>query len=271
MLEGAKKFGRGGRNDRMTTIEDLPEIDTELLEVPVERSPATVICSQKGWIRVVRGNVENGSDIRYKEGDRERFVIAATTADKLLAVSDDGRCYLLEIDKLPSGRGLGEPVSLFIELAQNANIIALFVHRPDRELMFATEEGRGFRTSEQDVAAQTRAGRQVVNVADGDRLIIAKPIEGDYLAIVGTNSRLIIFAVEELPQMSRGRGVILQRYRDGKLADVTSFDLENGLSWEAGSRIRNEKDVTNWVGKRGGSGRLVPIGFPKSRLFGRRY
>jgi topoisomerase IV subunit A len=205
-----------------------------------------VISSAKGWIRAMRGHVTDTAEIKYKDGDSERFVMQATSADKLLAVASDGRCYLIGIDKLPSARGLGEPLNLLIDMAKGAELVDLLVHRPDGRLVLATRSGRGFIARESEVAAQTRAGKQVVNVEPGDRVAVVAPVTGDHVAVIGTNHKLLVFALGELPEMTRGRGVTLQRYKDGQLADLTTLDLADGLAWPmaSGNRIRHEKDLT---------------------------
>ncbi len=265
MQEGVERFGKEPRGGRLTSFGEASAHDANILELPVERSPVTVVCSRNGWIRAIKGHVQDGSEIKYKEGDTEGFVLKATTADKLLAVSRLGRCYVIAVDKLPSGRGMGEPINLLIDLAAGSDLIGLCVHDHEGELIFSTRQGRGFRAREGDIAAQTRTGRHVVNLAEGDSLQAVRPVQGDHIAVIGSNNRLLVFKLSELPQMNRGRGVILQRYREGYLEDLISFDLEQGLSWSAGQRTRTQKDVTTWLGVRGGSGRMAPPGFSKSR------
>ena len=181
----------------------------------------------------------------------------------------DGRCYLLAIDRLPSGRGQGEPLGLMIDIARGADLAHLFVHDPAGRLLFATRDGRGFIAEEKEIAAQTRAGKQVVNLAKNDRLVAAARIapEADTVACIGTNRKLLLFPLADLPLMPRGRGVILQRHRDAYLADATTLHLEEGLTWRSGRRTRHEKDLTPWQGKRGSSGRLAPTGFPRNNRF----
>ncbi|MCB2010699.1 MAG: DNA topoisomerase IV subunit A [Geminicoccaceae bacterium] len=254
---------------RRTRIAEAPAIDPVLLEQPVERVAMTVICSKKGWIRALRGHQADTSDIRYKDGDGERFIIHTNSADRLLAIADDGRVYLLAVDKLPSGRGMGEPVSLIIDLGKGVDLLALLIHDPAGKVIFATRDGRGFLAEEKEIAAQTRSGKQVVNLGKGDALVAARSVgEGaDSVATVGTNRKLLVFDMEELPVMARGRGVILQRFRDAYLSDVTVLRLEDGLSWPTGSRTRHERDLTAWRGKRASAGRMAPQGFPRSHKF----
>lgn len=264
MRARAQEFG----DPRRTRIEQPPSIDLALLEAPVERFAVTIICSAKGWIRVVRGHQIDQADIKYKEGDKGRFVIEGQSSDKLLAIADDGRVYTINIDKLPSGRGQGEPLSMFLDLAKAAEIANILVFNPTGKILFATHEGRGFVAEMAEMAAQTKNGKQIINVADKDRLIVVRPVQGDSVAVVSTNRKLLVFALEEVPILARGRGVILQRYRDGYLADATTFGLDEGLSWPTGSRRRHEKDLTMWIGRRGSVGRNVPQGFPRGNRFG---
>ena len=265
MNEARETFG----DPRRTRLEQAPSIDPVLLEQPVERVPVTVVCSQKGWVRTLRGHQNAPGEIKYKDGDGERFILKASSADKLLAVADDGRVYLLAVDKLPSGRGMGEPLSLVIDLGKGVDLLNLLVHDPGGKVIFATRDGRGFLAEEKEIAAQTRNGKQVVNLGRGDELLVARSVgvDADVVCAIGTNRKLLVFGIDELPVMTRGRGVILQRFRDAYLSDVIATRAEHGLSWPSGSRTRHEKDLSNWRGKRAGSGRMAPTGFPRSHKF----
>jgi topoisomerase-4 subunit A len=268
-LEMAERFGGGPRGRRRTGFAEAPEIDPAALELPVERVPVTVVLSEKGWIRAIRGHVTDPSEIRYKEGDCGRFVLPAQSTDRLLLFTGDGRCYTLAVDRLPGGRGTGEPLSLAIDLQKGVELTALLVHRPEGRVVLATASGRGFLAEEKALLAQTRAGRQVVNLAEGDRLLRVAPVpEGaEHLAVLGDNRKLLVFPLEELPVMGRGRGVVLQRYRDGGLADILPLRLEDGLSWQQGERTRSVPDLAPWLGRRAQAGRLAPHGFPRDNLF----
>ncbi|MDX1711581.1 MAG: DNA topoisomerase IV subunit A [Rhodovibrionaceae bacterium] len=265
-----KQFGQDtelGR--RRTEIGAAPGEVSVPLEAVIEREPVTVLCSSKGWIRTMKGHQSDVSDARYKEGDRERFVLHAETTDKLLLFATNGRFYTLGVDKLPGGRGFGEPVRLMIDLPKEDDLVGLFVHKPARKLLVAASDGRGFVVNEDDVLAQTKNGKQVLNVSGGTEACACTPAEGDHVAVVGDNRKLLVFALDEVPEMARGRGVILQRYRDGGLSDLKVFTLADGLSWTAGAgRTRTEHDLTAWLGKRGQAGRMPPNGFPKSNKFG---
>jgi topoisomerase-4 subunit A len=268
MLATAERFAKEPGWARRTSRAEAPVIDPELLEVPVERYPVTIVSSAKGWIRCVRGEAKDQGELKYKEGDGERFILAAQSPDKLLLVATDGRCYLLPVDRLPGGRGMGEPLSLLVDLGKGAEILALMVHRPEGRLVLASREGRGFIALENEIAAQTKAGKQVVNLAEDDRLAVATAVEGSHVAVVGTNRKLLIFEVAELPVMSRGRGVILQRYKEARLADLRTLDPAQGLEWRQGDRTRQVKDLQPWQARRGTSGRMVPQGFPRNNRFG---
>ncbi len=253
---------------RRTEIVDAPDPVEVPVEAVIEREPITVIGSQKGWIRAVRGHLEDVSDLKFKDGDRSRLVLRAQTTDKLLAFGTNGRFYTLACGKLPGGRGHGEPIRLMIDLGNDQDIVALLVHEPGRKLLVAASDGRGFVVPEDEVLAQTKTGKQVLNVSAGAEAQACVPVTGDAVAVVGTNRKMIVFPVAELPEMTRGRGVILQRYKDGGLSDVTVFAMEQGLKWRAGERTRTETALDGWIGKRAGAGRIVPRGFPRSIRFG---
>lgn len=265
-----KQFGRttpGG--ERRTQFAVAPDVaQMAVSEALVEREPVTVICSAKGWIRTIKGHIQDQGDIRYKEGDRGRFLIPAETTDKLILFATNGRFYTLSVDKLPGGRGHGEPVRLMIDLSNDHDIIAILPHLPDRKLLIAATSGKGFIVPENEVLAQTRVGKQVLTLADGDEAKIMIPVAGDTVAIVGDNRKLLLFPVSEIPQMTKGRGVQLQKYKDGGLADAKVFHLREGLSWRAGeNRQRNEQNLESWLGHRAQAGRLPPNGFPRTNRF----
>ncbi|MBV9860152.1 MAG: DNA topoisomerase IV subunit A [Alphaproteobacteria bacterium] len=246
----------------------------EPVEIPigalVEREAVTVLCSAKGWIRVVKGHNAGAAEQKYKEGDAARFAVPAETTDRLLIFASNGRFYTLAVDKLPGGRGQGEPLRLMIDLANEQDVVAMFPYRPGLKLLVAARDGRGFIVDADEAAAQTRAGKQVLAPAAGSTAQLCVPVSGsDHLALVGDNRRMLILRLDQIPEMARGRGVILQRYRSGGLADAKAFRLEEGLSWRQGeSRTRTETELGPWFGPRGGAGRSVPQGFPRSTRFG---
>jgi topoisomerase-4 subunit A len=254
---------------RRTEIGSPPSDVVIPLEAVVEREPVTVLCSAKGWVRALKGHKEDVTDAKYKEGDRERFVVHAQTTDKLLVFATNGRFYTLGVDKLPGGRGFGEPLRLMTGLPNDQDIVGLLVHEPGRKLLVASSDGRGFLVPEDEVIAQTKNGKQVLNPSPGMEAVVCRPVVGDHVAVIGENRKLLVFPIEELPEMVRGRGVILQKYKDGGLSDAKTFALAEGLGWAAGAgRTRTETDLRSWLGKRAQAGRLPPNGFARSNKFG---
>jgi topoisomerase-4 subunit A len=264
-----KRFGpETALGKRRTKLGTAPA-DIEIpMEAMVEREPVTVVCSAKGWVRALKGHVAADDEIKFKEGDRPRFHIQAETTDKLVVLGTNGRFYTIGIDKLPGGRGYGEPLKLMIDLGEQ-DPVGMFVHKPGRKLIVASTAGRGFIAPEEEVIAQTRAGKQVLNLAEGEEAAAYAPMEegDDHVAVIGTNRKLLLFPLAELPEMTRGRGVILQKYKDGGLSDVKSFKLKEGLTWRSGDRSRTETGLKDWVGQRAQAGRLPPQGFPRSNKF----
>jgi len=263
MLRKSPELGR-----RRTDVADAPTAEPVPIEVMIEREPITVICSEKGWIRAAKGHLQADQELKFKDGDQARFLLHAQSTDKLILFATNGRFFTLGCDKLPSARGHGEPVKLMVELGSGQDIVTLMVHDPDRSLIVAAADGRGFLIREKDVVAQTRTGRQVLNVSGDVEAQICLPAVGDTVAVIGTNRKLLIFSKSELPEMTRGRGVIVQRYRDGELSDIKVFDKADGLSWSGPSgRTSSEPDLLAWEGKRGAAGRLAPRGFNRSNRF----
>ncbi len=264
-----KRFGKGRLGDRRTRIADAPAAIDIPVEATIEREPVTVLCSVKGWIRAVRGhlNEQDLADVKYKEGDSARFFVHCETTDKLLAFGSNGKFFTLSADRVPRGRGFGEPVRLMIDLGNEADLIALFAHRPGRRLIVASDDGRGFQVEETDVVAQTRAGKQVLNLDEGRSAKVCAFVEGDHVAVVGNNRKLLVFPIAELPVMARGKGVQLQKYKDASLSDLKVFALADGLSWRSGERVFKVADLIPWMALRGAAGRLPPNGFPKSNRF----
>ena len=259
---------------RRTALDDPPKVEEVPIEAMIEREPITVVCSAQGWIRAMKGHIALDSELKYKDGDSGRFVFHAETTDKLLAFASNGRFYTIGADKLPGGRGMGEPVRLMVDMPNEADLVALFIHRPGERLLVASTAGDGFIVAENEVIAQTRSGKQVLNVKDDVRAAVCIPVHGDHVAVVGENRKLLIFPLDELPEMTRGKGVRLQAYRDkGKvLSDVACLALEHGLSWkESGGRTRTETEQSlrdgGYVHKRAGAGRMAPRGFPRDNRF----
>src|SRR6266568_3274439 len=232
---------------RRTLLGSAPEA----VEIPaaalVEREPVTVLCSQKGWIRAVKGHAGAAAEQKYKEGDGPRFAVMAETTDRLVIFGSNGRCYTIPVDRLPGGRGQGEPLRLMIDLPNEHDVVALFPHQPGLRLLVASDDGRGFIVDGEEALAQTRAGKQVLTPAPGARAMLCVAADGDMAAFVGDNRRMLVVELAEIPEMARGRGVILQRYRSGGLSDAKVFRLADGLSWRQGeNRTRTELDLTPW-------------------------
>jgi topoisomerase-4 subunit A len=241
----------------------------------IEKEPITVILSQRGWVRAMRGHValDDAETLKFREGDALATIFHAQTTDRIALFAANGRVYTLGGDKLPGGRGFGEPVRLSIDLDAEVDIVALMVIRPDTGLLIASSDGKGFRTSGEATLAETRKGKQLVNLRPGARVAVIRQVpEGaDAVAVVGENRKMLVFPLGELPELARGQGVTLQRYRDGGLSDAAAFRLSDGLSWTLGGesgRIRTEMDLTPWRAARGAAGRMPPIGFPRSNKFG---
>jgi topoisomerase-4 subunit A len=265
-----QKFG----DERRTRIEESAaprEIDWSAM---IEKEPITVILSQRGWIRSMKGHValEEVEQLKWREGDGPFIHFHAQTTDKLALFGDNGRAYTLTGDKLPGGRGFGEPVRLQIDLEPEAEIVNLLVIRPGMKLLLASSDGRGFVASGEATIAETRKGKQLVNLRPGGKVAVVRPIpdDADAVAVVGENRKLLVFALPDLPELARGQGVMLQRYRDGGLSDAIAFRLSDGLSWSLGGesgRTRTETDLTPWRAARGAAGRMPPLGFPRSNRF----
>jgi topoisomerase-4 subunit A len=238
----------------------------------IEKEPVTVILSEKGWIRAMRGHQTELDGLTFKEGDRLKRAVLAQTTDTLLLFATNGRFYTLSPDKLPSGRGAGEPFRLMIDIEETADAVDLFVREEGRKLLVASTSGHGFIVAEDEVVAQTRKGKQVLNVAADEEAAVCAPAEGDSLAVIGDNRKLLLFPLKELPEMPRGKGVRLQRYKDGGLADAKTFTKRDGLTYlDSAGRSFTLTDLRDWWGTRAQAGRLPPKGFPKSGTFGPKF
>ena len=257
---------------RRTGFADAPEINLEeIQEAMIEREPVTVVLSKKGWIRAMRSHMTDFGQLTFKEGDGLMRAFHATTMDKVLIVSTGGKVFTLEAAKLPGGRGHGEPVRLMLDMDKDQDVIAIFPFSPDGSRVIASRAGYGFRVAESELVANTRKGKQVLNVSGSDEAKVCVPASGDRVAVVGTNRKMIIFPLEQLPEMTRGKGVRLQRYKDGELSDARVFAKAEGLSWtDSAGRVhtRAVAELKDWMGERAQAGRLSPQGFPKSNRFG---
>jgi topoisomerase-4 subunit A len=254
---------------RRTAFSAPPEIaaDVGALETMAEREPITIVCSEKGWVRAFKGHQEPSDAIKYREGDRARFWLHGETTDRLMLFATDGRFFTLDGAKLPGGRGNGEAIRSFLDLPPEADIVSMFVHREGRKLLLAASSGHGFVTAEDDAVAMKRSGKQVMNVPTGTEAAVCTFVEGDSVAIVGENRKMLIVPLAEVPELARGRGVILQRYKDGPLLDARCFSWKEGLR-DANGRTWSPAELKDWRGARAQAGRLVPRGFPRSGKFG---
>ena len=254
---------------RRTEIGEPPSALVVSIDAFIDREPVTVVVSEKGWIRTVKGHIDNAQEMKFKDGDAYRFAMQAETTDKLLMFATNGRFYTLGCDKLPGGRGHGEPLRLMIDLANGHDLVDMFIFKGGRRLIVASDAGRGFIIAEDDLLAQTKNGRQVLNLG-GDEEATALCVVGDdhdHVAVLGSKRKLLIFPLKELPTMGRGRGVIFQRYASGGLADVTTLKLAEGLTWQTAAGTRTETAIKPWLGKRAQAGLLPPKGFTRANKF----
>jgi topoisomerase IV subunit A len=258
---------------RRTSFGVAPEgAEAELAEVMLEREPVTVVLSEKGWIRAIRGHQAECDGLLFKEGDRLKRAVRAHTTDTLLLFATNGRFYTLSPDRLPSGKGAGEPFRLMIDIEETADAVELFTYESGRKLLVASTSGHGFIVAEDEAVAMTRKGKQIVNLAANEEAAVCAAVVGDSVAVIGDNRKLLLFPLNELPEMPRGKGVRLQRYRDGGLADAKVFKKKEGLSYtDSAGRSFIMTELREWWGSRAQAGRLAPKGFPKSNSFGPRF
>ncbi|QJQ31637.1 DNA topoisomerase IV subunit A [Sphingomonas lacunae] len=262
---------------RRTTIAEAAPARDIPLEAMVEKEPVTVILSKRGWIRAMKGHIDEAAKAKltFKEGDELAFALHAQTTDRIVLAGTNGRFYTLAADRLPGGRGFGEPVRLMADIEGEGTIIAMLAGNMVGKLLVASSSGHGFIVPGNELIAETRKGKQVVNIRAGNQLVVAKVVRDgdDHVAAVGDNRKMVVFPLADLPEMSRGQGVMLQRFRDGGLADATTLALADGLSWTMGGdsgRTRTETDLTLWRTARGAGGRMAPTGFPRDNRFGTR-
>ena len=253
--------------DRKTTFEVAPEIEVPDFNEYIEEEPITVILSSQNWIRSQKGHIELKSEFKLREGDKIKKVIHAKTNDRIIFFSENGSFYSMLGNKLPSGRGFGEPLSKFFDLDNNEKIVNFF-NFFEGEVAIASSDGLGFKINTNKLIASTRSGKKVFNLNENQKAKALTLCDKEYLAVTGSNRKLLIFNLSELPELNKGKGVILQRYRDGYLEDIKSISMSEGLCWKlSGGRQRTEKDISPWIGKRGGVGKLVPNGFPRPPKF----
>jgi topoisomerase-4 subunit A len=264
-----KQFGKdyaGGA--RRSQFAEAAEAEDVPIEAMIEREPITVVCSKMGWIRAMTGHIDLNRELKYKDGDGPAFIFHAETTDRLLVLGSNGRFYTVSCANLPGGRGMGEPLRLMVDLPNEAAIVTMFTYTTGTKLLVASSAGDGFIVPQDDVIAQTRTGKQVLNVKGDNSASVCRVVKGDHIAVVGENRKVLIFSIEELPEMGRGKGVRLQKYKDGGLSDATTFNLEEGLSWlDPAGRTRTENDLAEWIAKRASAGRMAPRGFPRDNKF----
>ncbi|MGB3878432.1 MAG: DNA topoisomerase IV subunit A [Shinella zoogloeoides] len=270
--EVRKKFAKAteiGR--RRTQFASAPQADVEAIQqAMIEKEPVTVVISEKGWIRALKGHIADTSGLQFKEGDALKVAFPAQTTDKLLIVTTGGKVFTLGADKLPGGRGHGEPLRIMVDMENDQDVLTAFVHDPSRKVVIASQAGNGFVVSESEMVANTRKGKQVMNVGMPDEAKLVVPVRGDHVAVVGENRKMLVFPLAQLPEMSRGKGVRLQRYKDGGISDIRCFAIDEGLSWDdsAGRNfVRTKEELAEWLADRATAGRTVPKGFPRSGKF----
>ncbi len=265
-----KRFGgKTPLGARRTSFAEAPVGKVIDIEAFVEKEPITILCSRMGWIRAIKGHLTDVSEVKHKEGDEDRFAFHAQTTDKLLLFATNGRFYTLSCDKLPrvtTRSGFGEPVRIMVDL-ENEDIVTLQVYNPEENLLVASSSGKGFIIEASEVMAQTRGGKQILTPGEGAKAMACLPVAGDHVAVIGDNRKLLLFPISQVPLMKKGQGVALQKYKDGGLSDVKTFNRKEGLSWQIGDRTRLETDIKPWLGNRADAGRLPPTGFPRTNKF----
>ncbi|MGE0416107.1 MAG: DNA topoisomerase IV subunit A [Acetobacteraceae bacterium] len=267
LAQTREKFGSGPLGDRRTMLGAPPPVVEVATEAFVEREAITVILSDKGWVRAMKGTVAEGAELRFKEGDRLRLLLPCFTTDRLTLFATNGRVFTLKAADLPRGRGDGQPIRLLADLSNEDDVVTLFVAQEGLRYLVASTSGRGFLVPAAELVAEKRTGKQVLNLKPGEEAKLCVPADGDHVAIIGENRRLLVFPLEQVPEMARGAGVILQRYKDGGLADARVLRLADGLTWPQGDRMRSEPNLKEWLGERGQVGRPPPNGFPRPPRF----
>ena len=267
--EVRKIYGKGTElGARRTQFADATEIEDIPYEAMIDREPITVICSKMGWIRAMKGHVDLTAEQKFKDGDGPRFAFHAETTDKILLVAENGRFFTLLGANLPGGRGMGEPVRLMVDLPNDTGITDLIVYKPGQKFLLASSAGDGFIVPSEELLAQTKAGKAVLTTRDGVKTAVCTPVSGDSIAVVGDNRKMLVFALSELPEMAKGKGVRLQKYKDGGLSDAITFTRAEGLSWkDPAGRTRTETDLIEWTGARASAGKMAPRGFPRDNRF----
>ncbi len=259
-----KKTALGRRRTEFSEVSEEIEVPLEAL---IEKEPITVILSQKGWIRSLKGYANLNDEFKFKDDDALQFAIHAQTTDKIVIMDSSGKFFNIAANEIPSGRGFGQPLRLMIDIANNDEVVSMFVFEPKVSYLIASKRGYGFVVDENHLIAQTRNGRKIMNVSDGDATMFCLKVGGDMVAVVGDNRKLLVFKAEEIPTMARGRGVCLQKYKDGGLSDIQFFNEADGFSFNRSGGVSTEKELLTWLGHRAQIGKLVPFGFPKNNKF----
>jgi topoisomerase-4 subunit A len=264
-----KIFGNDSpEGSRRTTFGERTDVDSINLDSLIEKEPVTIVFSKMGWIRAMRGHLQLDGELKYRDGDGPKIIFHANTADKILAMGSNGRCYTILAKLLPGGRSLGEPVRIMIDLPNDSEIIELMLYEREKKVLLASNVGNGFLVKHSDLEAQTKNGKQILNISKDERLLVCSPVKGDYVASIGDNRKLLIFSLDQLPEMSRGKGIRFQKFKDGDLSDARIFYKNEGLSWtDPANRVRTELDLHDWIGKRASAGSWAPRGFPKDNKF----
>jgi topoisomerase-4 subunit A len=262
------RFGTGPLGDRRTVMGDVPDAVAVHADSLIEKEPITVILSEKGWIRAVRGHLADSGELKFKDGDKLGILVHCQTTDRLCLIATGGRAHTLRAGDLPRGRGDGQAIRLVAEMAQDEDVAALFVWLEGAKYLIASDAGRGFIVAAADLLAEKRTGKTIMNVKPGERVLKCVPALGDHVAVVGTSRKLLVFPLDQVPEMQRGAGVMLQKYAGGKLADLKVFTLVDGLTWRLGENTRREMSIRDWLGARAQVGRLPPNGFPRDGTFG---
>ena len=263
-----KQFGpKTELGARRTTVAEAAPVTDMPIEALIEKEPITVVLSKKGWIRALKGHTDV-ADVKFKEGDDLKLSVRAYTTDNIMFFATNGRFYTLLGDRITGGRGFGEPLRLSVDLPEDADIVSLFVYRPEDKLLVASQNGKGFVVEARDIIAQTRSGKIILNLGSDDRAALCRPVCGDHVAVIGTNRKMIVFRADEIPTMARGSGVILQKYAEAKLSDIRFFNLAEGLAFPSGNGIHVERNMELWLSKRASIGKFPPVGFPRSNKFG---
>lgn len=263
-----KKFGeRTPLGKRRSGFGDAPTNVPISIEAFIEKEPITILFSRMGWVRALKGHIDDLSDVKYKEGDEEWLVLKAQTTDKLLVFGTNGKFYTIQCDKIPRGKGHGDPVRLLIDLENDQDVVNVCVYAPGTKFLVAGTHGKGFVVEVDDVVAQTKNGKQILNVSERDKAIVCCLADGDLVATIGDNRKMLVFPLEQVPVMKRGSGITLQKFKDAHLSDAKVFLRKEGLSWRSGERERTETDIRPWLGNRAAVGKMPPQGFPRSNKF----